>query len=78
MFLKHSTFKANILQMTADFTNPLRRHYRSILTGVGPKQETKHKVPSLASKKPVSVEAIRRSVRDSLKEILTQRSVFHE
>lgn len=40
------------------------------------KQESKHKAPSLASKKPVSLEAIRRSVRDSLKEILVQRSVF--
>ncbi|KAI3362666.1 hypothetical protein L3Q82_001738 [Scortum barcoo] len=37
------------------------------------KQETKSKTPSSASKKPVSVEAIRRSVRDSLKEILIQR-----
>ncbi|XP_017268324.1 PHD finger protein 3 isoform X2 [Kryptolebias marmoratus] len=42
-------------------------------TGVQPKHDTKSKAPSLASKKPVSVEAIRRSVRDSLKEILTQR-----
>ncbi|XP_062422747.1 PHD finger protein 3 isoform X2 [Pungitius pungitius] len=38
-------------------------------TGVHLKLETKSK----ASKKPVSVEAIRRSVRDSLKEILIQR-----
>nr|XP_004556031.1 PHD finger protein 3 isoform X2 [Maylandia zebra]XP_004556032.1 PHD finger protein 3 isoform X2 [Maylandia zebra] len=42
-------------------------------TGVSVKQESKHKAPSLASKKPVSLEAIRRSVRDSLKEILVQR-----
>ncbi|XP_030603561.1 PHD finger protein 3 isoform X2 [Archocentrus centrarchus] len=42
-------------------------------TGVSTKQESKLKTPSLASKKPVSVEAIRRSVRDSLKEILIQR-----
>ncbi|XP_044070273.1 PHD finger protein 3 isoform X2 [Siniperca chuatsi] len=42
-------------------------------TGVQLKQETKSKTPSSASKKPVSVEAIRRSVRDSLKEILIQR-----
>ncbi|XP_041803842.1 PHD finger protein 3 isoform X2 [Chelmon rostratus] len=42
-------------------------------TGVQLKQETKIKSPSSASKKPVSVEAIRRSVRDSLKEILIQR-----
>ncbi|XP_038152171.1 PHD finger protein 3 [Cyprinodon tularosa] len=42
-------------------------------TGNLSKHETKSKAPSLTSKKPVSVEAIRRSVRDSLKEILTQR-----
>ncbi|XP_040905633.1 PHD finger protein 3 [Toxotes jaculatrix] len=42
-------------------------------TGVQLKQETKSKTLSSASKKPVSVEAIRRSVRDSLKEILIQR-----
>nr|XP_046256945.1 PHD finger protein 3 isoform X2 [Scatophagus argus] len=42
-------------------------------TGVHLKQETKSKIPSSASKKPVSVESIRRSVRDSLKEILIQR-----
>uniref|UniRef100_A0A8C4HYH0 PHD finger protein 3 n=1 Tax=Dicentrarchus labrax TaxID=13489 RepID=A0A8C4HYH0_DICLA len=35
--------------------------------------EIKTKTPSSASKKPVSVEAVRRSVRDSLKEILIQR-----
>ncbi|CAJ1067491.1 PHD finger protein 3 isoform X1 [Xyrichtys novacula] len=40
-------------------------------TGVHLKQETRSK--SSSSKKPVSVEAIRRSVRDSLKEILIQR-----
>ncbi|KAK9541674.1 hypothetical protein VZT92_001700 [Zoarces viviparus] len=40
-------------------------------TGVHLKLETKRKTS--ASKKPVSVEAIRRSVRDSLKEILIQR-----
>ncbi|XP_069000949.1 PHD finger protein 3 [Embiotoca jacksoni] len=40
-------------------------------TGVQLKQETKSKTSS--SKKPVSVEAIRRSVRDSLKEILIHR-----
>uniref|UniRef100_A0A3Q4MS28 TFIIS central domain-containing protein n=1 Tax=Neolamprologus brichardi TaxID=32507 RepID=A0A3Q4MS28_NEOBR len=45
----------------------------SVFTGVSVKQESKHKAPSLASKKPVSLEAIRRSVRDSLKEILVQR-----
>ncbi|KAM8858787.1 uncharacterized protein phf3 isoform 2-T2 [Spinachia spinachia] len=39
----------------------------------GLKLETKSKTSSCASKKPVSVEAIRRSVRDSLKEILIQR-----
>uniref|UniRef100_A0A665X746 PHD finger protein 3 n=1 Tax=Echeneis naucrates TaxID=173247 RepID=A0A665X746_ECHNA len=37
------------------------------------KQEAKSKSLSSASKKPVSVDAIRRSVRDSLKEILMQR-----
>lgn len=42
-------------------------------TGVQSRQETKSKTASSASKKPVSVEAIRRSVRDSLKEILIQR-----
>uniref|UniRef100_A0A1A7YV90 PHD finger protein 3 n=1 Tax=Iconisemion striatum TaxID=60296 RepID=A0A1A7YV90_9TELE len=42
-------------------------------TGVQSKHETKSKTLSRTSKKPVSVEAIRRSVRDSLKEILTQR-----
>ncbi|KAM4590765.1 PHD finger protein 3 isoform 2-T3 [Odontesthes bonariensis] len=42
-------------------------------TGIHAKHETKSKAPSLASKKPVSVEAIRRNVRDSLKEILIQR-----
>uniref|UniRef100_A0A1A8LGI3 PHD finger protein 3 n=1 Tax=Nothobranchius pienaari TaxID=704102 RepID=A0A1A8LGI3_9TELE len=42
-------------------------------TGVQSKHETKSKTPSRTSKKPVSVDAIRRSVRDSLKEILTQR-----
>ncbi|XP_076598593.1 PHD finger protein 3 isoform X2 [Chaetodon auriga] len=42
-------------------------------TGVQLKHETKIKTPSSASKKPVSVDAIRRSVRDSLKEILIQR-----
>ncbi|XP_034753239.1 PHD finger protein 3 isoform X1 [Etheostoma cragini] len=42
-------------------------------TGFYLKQETKSKTPSSASKKPVSVDAIRRSVRDSLKEILIQR-----
>ncbi|XP_039994981.1 PHD finger protein 3 [Xiphias gladius] len=40
-------------------------------TGIQLKQEAKSKTS--ASKKPVSVEAIRRSVRDSLKEILIQR-----
>uniref|UniRef100_UPI0037E80B77 PHD finger protein 3 n=1 Tax=Semicossyphus pulcher TaxID=241346 RepID=UPI0037E80B77 len=42
-------------------------------TGVQLKQETYKSKTSSASKKPVSVEAIRRSVRDSLKEILIQR-----
>ncbi|XP_042358061.1 PHD finger protein 3 [Plectropomus leopardus] len=42
-------------------------------TGFYLKQETKSKTSSSVSKKPVSVEAIRRSVRDSLKEILIQR-----
>ncbi|XP_029377093.1 PHD finger protein 3 isoform X2 [Echeneis naucrates] len=42
-------------------------------TGVQLKQEAKSKSLSSASKKPVSVDAIRRSVRDSLKEILMQR-----
>ncbi|XP_041645734.1 PHD finger protein 3 [Cheilinus undulatus] len=42
-------------------------------TGIQLKQDTKSKTSSSASKKPVSVEAIRRSVRDSLREILTQR-----
>ncbi|XP_021170351.2 PHD finger protein 3 isoform X1 [Fundulus heteroclitus] len=55
-----------------------RRQYTDIKeaahkTGSLSKHETKSKAPSLTSKKPVSVEAIRRSVRDSLKEILTQR-----
>ncbi|XP_061600691.1 PHD finger protein 3 [Cololabis saira] len=40
-------------------------------TGVLSRYEMKSK--SLASKKPVSVDAIRRSVRDSLREILSQR-----
>ncbi|KAM6997058.1 uncharacterized protein phf3 [Tautogolabrus adspersus] len=42
-------------------------------TGFHLKQDTKSKTSSSTSKKPVSVEAIRRSVRDSLKEILIQR-----
>ncbi|XP_071769253.2 PHD finger protein 3 [Centroberyx gerrardi] len=42
-------------------------------TGVQLKQETKSKSSSSALKKPVSVDEIRRSVRDSLKEILLQR-----
>ncbi|XP_029031057.2 PHD finger protein 3 isoform X2 [Betta splendens] len=42
-------------------------------SGTHLKQETRSKTPSSVSKKPVSVEAIRRSVRDSLKEILVQR-----
>uniref|UniRef100_A0A667YMX8 PHD finger protein 3 n=1 Tax=Myripristis murdjan TaxID=586833 RepID=A0A667YMX8_9TELE len=46
-------------------------HY--VLTGLNPKQESKNKSSSSAVKKPVSVEEIRRSVRDSLKEILLQR-----
>eukprot|EP00064_Thunnus_orientalis_P008812 superscaffoldBa00001076_g8835 len=37
------------------------------------KLETRSKTPSSASKKPASVEEIRRSVRESLKEILIQR-----
>uniref|UniRef100_A0A3B4A026 PHD finger protein 3 n=1 Tax=Periophthalmus magnuspinnatus TaxID=409849 RepID=A0A3B4A026_9GOBI len=41
-------------------------------TTIYSKQDVKSK-PSSSSKKPVSVEQIRRSVRDSLKEILTQR-----
>lgn len=48
-----------------------------MLTVIQQKQETKSKPPSSATKKPVSVEAIRRSVRDSLKEILIQRWVFN-
>ncbi|XP_030011653.1 PHD finger protein 3 isoform X2 [Sphaeramia orbicularis] len=50
-----------------------RRQSADQKTGAQSKQETKSKTPSSASKKPVSVEEIRRSVRDSLKEILTQR-----
>ncbi|XP_014905075.1 PHD finger protein 3 isoform X1 [Poecilia latipinna] len=42
-------------------------------TGSLSKHESKSKAVSLTSKKPVSVEAIRKSVRDSLREILTQR-----
>ncbi|XP_067378953.1 PHD finger protein 3 isoform X2 [Channa argus] len=42
-------------------------------SGVHVKQETKSKTVTSASKKPVSTEAIRRSVRDSLKDILLQR-----
>lgn len=42
-------------------------------TGSLSKHESKSKVPSMTSKKPVSMEAIRRSVRDSLKDILTHR-----
>ncbi|KAM9726568.1 uncharacterized protein phf3 [Menidia menidia] len=42
-------------------------------TGFYAKHEAKSKALSLASKKPVSVDAIRRNVRDSLKEILIQR-----
>lgn len=42
-------------------------------TGVHMKLETRSKTPSSASKKPASVEEIRRSVRESLKEILIQR-----
>lgn len=45
----------------------------SVLTVIQQKHETRSKPPSSATKKPVSVEAIRRSVRDSLKEILIQR-----
>ncbi|XP_074532261.1 PHD finger protein 3 [Halichoeres trimaculatus] len=56
--------------------DPERRHSSDVResahkTGFQGKQETKYKTS--ASKKPVSVEAIRRSVRDSLKEILIQR-----
>lgn len=56
--------------------DPDRRHSSDVResahkTGFQGKQETKYK--TAASKKPVSVEAIRRSVRDSLKEILIQR-----
>uniref|UniRef100_A0A672IHT5 PHD finger protein 3 n=1 Tax=Salarias fasciatus TaxID=181472 RepID=A0A672IHT5_SALFA len=46
--------------------------FSSSIAGLHHKHETKSKTSS-ASKKPVSVEAIRRNVRDSLKEILTQR-----
>ncbi|XP_051278211.1 PHD finger protein 3 isoform X2 [Dicentrarchus labrax] len=58
--------------------NPDRRQSTDVReaahkTGVQLKQEIKTKTPSSASKKPVSVEAVRRSVRDSLKEILIQR-----
>ncbi|XP_070697211.1 PHD finger protein 3 [Pempheris klunzingeri] len=55
--------------------DPDRRHSTdaSHKTGAPQKQETRSKSHSSASKKPVSVEAIRRSVRDSLKEILIQR-----
>ncbi|XP_034041006.1 PHD finger protein 3 [Thalassophryne amazonica] len=42
-------------------------------TGAQLKQDTKNKMPSSTAKKPVSSEEIRRSVRDSLKEILIQR-----
>lgn len=42
-------------------------------TGIHLKQDTKSRTPSSISKKPVSVEAIRRSVRESLREILIQR-----
>ncbi|KAM7385716.1 hypothetical protein PAMP_001778 [Pampus punctatissimus] len=42
-------------------------------TGIHMKLETRSKTPSSASKKPASVEEIRRSVRESLKEILIQR-----
>ncbi|KAK2824190.1 hypothetical protein Q5P01_021365 [Channa striata] len=42
-------------------------------SGVHVKQETRSRSLSSASKKPVSTEAIRRSVRDSLKDILIQR-----
>lgn len=48
-----------------------RRQSTDLKTGFYSKHETKSKPSS--SKKPVSVEQIRRSVRDSLKEILTQR-----
>ncbi|XP_029305251.1 LOW QUALITY PROTEIN: PHD finger protein 3 [Cottoperca gobio] len=56
--------------------DPDRRHSTDVResghkTGAHLKQEAKSKTS--ASKKPVSVEAIRRSVRDSLKEILIQR-----
>ena len=44
--------------------------------GVSVKQETKRpKVSSPSSKKPVSVDQIRRSVRDALKDILLKRSL---
>lgn len=56
----------------------LPQRFYSFLTGFYSKHETKSKAPSMASKKPVSGEAIRRSVRDSLKEILTQRSMFYD
>ncbi|XP_058507227.1 PHD finger protein 3 isoform X1 [Solea solea] len=52
--------------------DPERRHSADAAykTGTHLKHETKSKT---ASKKPVSVDAVRRNVRDSLKEILTQR-----
>uniref|UniRef100_A0A3B5LUJ7 PHD finger protein 3 n=1 Tax=Xiphophorus couchianus TaxID=32473 RepID=A0A3B5LUJ7_9TELE len=54
---------------------PVRKVSRSLLGGLSSlsKHESKSKATSLTSKKPVSVEAIRKSVRDSLREILTQR-----
>ncbi|XP_062256600.1 PHD finger protein 3 isoform X1 [Platichthys flesus] len=54
-----------------DSPHLLPTSFYSVVTGVSLKQEARSKTS--ASKKPVSVEAIRRSVRDSLKEILTQR-----
>ncbi|XP_060942963.1 PHD finger protein 3 isoform X2 [Limanda limanda] len=54
-----------------DIPHLLPTSFYSVVTGVSLKQEAKSKTSS--SKKPVSVDSIRRSVRDSLKEILTQR-----
>ncbi|XP_024152669.1 PHD finger protein 3 isoform X3 [Oryzias melastigma] len=68
-------FIASVTNLTTDSERRHSTGAREVThkTGAHQKHETKNKPTALASKKPVSVDAIRRSVRDSLKEILTQR-----
>ncbi|XP_072247242.1 PHD finger protein 3 isoform X2 [Leuresthes tenuis] len=75
---KHRPGSSQTLTSGGVRPDPERRHSTDVKeqghrTGIHAKHETKSKAQSLASKKPVSVEAIRRNVRDSLKEILIQR-----